>query len=180
MSPADTMDRDSPKIDKLRGQANWMQWKFDIRMAMIDKDVWDVVDPETTLPNPVTETQRKALNRSLAIIGLCIDTSQKLHILSCKTGREGYEKLSGLYDTTDMASQLARKTAFQAMRQRADEPVTSWTARVEAEAAECKLIGCHESLLPPSCHSLIHLPLCHLLCHLLTRTSPLPHLPLVT
>lgn len=109
------MDQDSPKIEKLRGQANWMQWKFDIRMAMIDKDVWDLVDPDTTLPNPVTETQRKALNRSLAIIGLCIDTSQKLHILSCKTGREAYEKLSGLYDTTDMASQLARKTAFQAM-----------------------------------------------------------------
>ena len=146
MGPADVDNSGSSslhRIEKLAGHSNWMSWKTNIKMVLIDKGQWSVVNPLETLDYPVASSVTKTkLDKALATIYLSMEASQQMLILTCKDGREAYKKLSETYDTQDPASQLARKTAFHQLRQDAAEGVVSWTSRVMAEAAECVLIGC--------------------------------------
>ena len=129
-------------IEKLAGHTNWMSWKTNIKMVLIDKGQWSVVDPLKEVDPTASSITRTKLEKALATIYLSMEASQQMLILMCKDGREAYKKLSETYDTQDPASKLARKTTFNSLRQDSAEGVVSWTSRVVAEAAECVLIGC--------------------------------------
>jgi hypothetical protein len=139
----DTGDRDSIKFEKLHGNSNWPSWKFNMKLYLIDKDLWSVTESEPALsPEAPSATVSRKVERSLARIGLSLDISQQIHITGCQSGAEAWSKLTSIYDTKDPASQLARRQNFLSMRMTVDESIDSWIARVSYEGAECKTIGC--------------------------------------
>ena len=137
-------DREAIKFEKLHGRSNWPTWKFNMRLYLIDKDLWEVVEVEPIPPHPPqlfdVETSRKVA-RSLARIGLSLDPSQQIYITTCTTGHQAWSTLTSMYDTRDQASQLARRQNFFSMRMSTDESVNSWIGRVSYESAQCILIG---------------------------------------
>jgi len=145
MSPADTMevDRESSfRIEKLNG-SNWTTWKSDIKAVLIDKDLWDVVDPKAAEAEIRADpSSTRKLMRAGAIIHLSLDKTQKLLIINAANGREAFKLLCDTYDTQDAASKLAKQTLFNSLKQVPSESVVIWISRVTAEATEAKNIGC--------------------------------------
>ena len=136
-------NQDQLKFEKLHGVSNWSSWKFNMKMALIDKDLWSYVQsPPPATGYAVGSGEERKSFRALARIGLALDLGQQLHIRSCNNGHEAWLKLQGIYDTKDAASQLSRRQVFFSMHMRVDEPVNAWLSRVAGEAAECQGIGC--------------------------------------
>ena len=141
-------DEETTKIPKLKSLSNWPTWKMGVKFALIKKDVDRHVYEEMPIYTGTDASIKKNTDewnangrKALAILGLHMEPSQQLHIESCKTGREAYMKLVGMYDTSDESSNLARKFAFLGLHMNTDESVNNWISRVEYESTQCKLLG---------------------------------------
>ena len=84
-------------ITKLDGD-NYSAWKFKVRMLLIQKGVWEVVE------GTVTDEAKSA--KALALIGLSVQDSQIVHIQGCTSGKDAWEKLSTLYENAGVANRL--------------------------------------------------------------------------
>jgi hypothetical protein len=144
MSLAVMSDNDSStalKIEKLHGSSNWTTWKFDIKLHLVSRGLWDVVNPTVPLQTSIDAVIQSRLDKSFAVIGLMVDPSQKLYILDATDGRAAWQALVDVYDSHDPSTQLVRRTAFFEMRMSSEESVNIWLARVKAEATQLRGIG---------------------------------------
>ena len=69
------------KFEKLNGQ-NYHSWKFQMKMYLIGKDLWDITTGTETLGDDATaEEQRKFKKReNLALASVCLSVATSLQI----------------------------------------------------------------------------------------------------
>ena len=69
-------------VEKLNGD-NYHAWKFNLRMLLIGKDLWDIVSGDEVLPEEATPAMRNAFrkrdNRALSVIGLAINSDLQIY-----------------------------------------------------------------------------------------------------
>ena len=72
------------KLDKLTAD-NFHSWKFNMKMFLIGKDLWDLVEGTETLGEEATEDEKKKFkkreNLSLSIICLLINSDLHIYLL---------------------------------------------------------------------------------------------------
>ena len=85
------MATDEFKFEKLTAE-NYHTWRFNIKMYLIGKDLWNIVTGAETLSEEATADQKKQFkkreNVSLATICLSISTNLQIYVRSATIGKE--------------------------------------------------------------------------------------------
>lgn len=75
------------RIDKLNG-TNYWSWKFNMRMTLMQRKLWQHVTDEAILSeNHTPEEQERFRNReskALATIALGVEQEHQIHLLDCE------------------------------------------------------------------------------------------------
>ena len=100
------------RMDKLNGD-NYHTWKFQMKMYLIGKDLWDIVEGTEVLADGVPDVEqkkfKKRMNLALSYVCLSVCTSLQIYIRSSKTANEVWENLSNHYEEKT----LSRKIFFR-------------------------------------------------------------------
>ena len=102
------------KFEKLTAE-NYHTWKFNMKMFLIGKDLWEIVNGFETLDeNATAEEKRKFKKReNLALASVCLSVSSSLQIYvrSAETGKEAWDSLAKHFQqkTLSRKIQLRRK-----------------------------------------------------------------------
>src|SRR5437762_1279604 len=85
--------------DLLKGSTNYRTWKFSMKMTLLAKDLWDVVE-HSTVPADGKEAVdwQKRADKAFAVIALSLSTSEQQHIIDCKTAKGAWDVLAKLYE----------------------------------------------------------------------------------
>ena len=79
------------QVPKLSGSDNYVNWKFDMEMVLIGRDLWDIVTGAEVLGEDATEKARndyrKRDNKALSIICLSINQDLKIYVRNSKTSK---------------------------------------------------------------------------------------------
>lgn len=82
-------------ITKLNGE-NYFLWKFKLKLLLIEKGVWSVIDE--VRPDPITTEWIRNDQKAQTTIGLNIDDLQIHHIRDCNSAKEIWDTLKEVYE----------------------------------------------------------------------------------
>ena len=79
------------KIEKLTAE-NYHSWKFNMKMYLIGKDLWEIVTGDEIILDDMSEAVKREIkkreNKAFAAICLGISTSLQIYVRSTKTAKE--------------------------------------------------------------------------------------------
>src|SRR5215472_4376308 len=116
-------------------ETNYTSWKFKMRMVLELQDLWNVVDGSGEIPaQPVDdegedgsvikmeirEYERRA-RKAYLLIAMALSDQQLVHIRTCKTGKEAWEKLSEVHEAKGLAARLFLRRKFFTLAKSAGE-----------------------------------------------------------
>ena len=82
---------ESFRVEKLTAD-NYINWKFQMQMLLIGKNLWEIVEGTETLPEGANQQQtidfRKRSNKALSLICLSVSTSLSFYV-RCKIWKGG-------------------------------------------------------------------------------------------
>jgi hypothetical protein len=102
-------------IEKLDG-TNFSSWKFRLKMVLIDRNLWDIVDGAEA--NPGNEDLSlfgnftKRDNQALAQIALTVSNSQLIHIRNASSARDAWLKLCSAFEAKGLAAKVYLRRQF--------------------------------------------------------------------
>ena len=110
-------DDNSLKVEKLNGE-NYHSWKFQMKMYLIGKDLWDITTGTETLGDDATaEEQRKFKKReNLALASVCLSvaTSLQIYVRSAGNTKEAWENLESHFQKKSLSRKISKsKTVFR-------------------------------------------------------------------
>ncbi|UYV66670.1 hypothetical protein LAZ67_4002502 [Cordylochernes scorpioides] len=73
-------------VEKLNGQ-NYRSWKYNIKMLLIEKGLWDVIFKDEDAQDAQLKAQK---DRALAVIALSINTERQIHIIDCSSPQDAW------------------------------------------------------------------------------------------
>ena len=69
---------------------NYHHWKFNIKMMLIGRDLWEIVEGSEVLPEEATNKQtqefRKRVNKALSLICLAVSRVGRISVFSSRKG----------------------------------------------------------------------------------------------
>ncbi|UYV73950.1 hypothetical protein LAZ67_11001568 [Cordylochernes scorpioides] len=94
---------------KLNGQ-NYRSWKYNIKMLLIEKGLWDVMFKDTQ------DAQLKAQkDRALAVIALWINTEHQIHIIDCSSPQDAWKNLEQVFEPKSRSRILRLPDSFDTL-----------------------------------------------------------------
>ena len=95
------MSEESFKVEKLNGE-NYHSWKFNLKMYLMGKDLWDIVQEVEVLTERSTPQQRELFrkrdNRAMSIINLSITNDLQIYVRSAKSATEAWNNLADHFE----------------------------------------------------------------------------------
>ena len=89
---------------------NYYNWKFNMRMSLIGKDLWEIVEGTETLPEDANEDRRRRFrkreNHALSSICLSVSESLQIYIREAKSAKEAWECLSGHFEEKTLSRKI--------------------------------------------------------------------------
>ena len=119
------------KIEKLTGEENWANWKFQVRLILMSNDLMGIVDG--SVPLPLTDQTKWKSNdcKAQAIIGTAVAGNQLVHIRNCKTSKEMWDRLLSVFEERNEMSCLALHQKFMTMKKEETENMVTFISRIE-------------------------------------------------
>ena len=103
------MEETSFKVEKLNGE-NYHSWKFNLKMYLIGKDLWDIVEGTQVLGKDASEDEsrkfKKRENLSLSIICLSVSTNLQIYVRNCTTGKEAWDNLANHFEEKTLSKKI--------------------------------------------------------------------------
>ena len=100
---------ESFKVEKLTGP-NYHSWKFSMKMLLVGKDLWDVVNGSEVLEPDASDVERKKFrkreNYALSVICLAVNTSLHIYVRSAKTPQEAWRNLADRFEEKSLARKI--------------------------------------------------------------------------
>jgi len=136
-------------------ETNYTSWKFKMRMVLELQDLWNVVDGSGEIPaQPVDdegedgsvikmeirEYERRA-RKAYLLIAMALSDQQLVHIRTCKTGKEAWEKLSEVHEAKGLAARLFLRRKFFTLAKSAGESMQQHIVKVTTMAEKLAAIG---------------------------------------
>jgi len=100
--------------EKLKGVENYGTWHIGMKMRLIKKDLWQVIEDEDIDLN--NHNIRKKDKRAIAEICLAVVPQLYKIVDSCHSALEVWQKLSELYELKGMQRRINLKTEFNALK----------------------------------------------------------------
>lgn len=124
-------------IEKLN-QDNYYNWKFKIRMYLIKEDLWSVIEGETEQ----SESWNKKDKEAFAVISLCVDDSQLIHIRNEKTAKAAWKKLQSQHERMTLSSKVYLMRKICGMRLSEGENMEIHINKMMELFDKLRAIGC--------------------------------------
>jgi hypothetical protein len=89
---------------------NYHLWKFDMKMLLIGKDVWDIVAGEEILEDDASKKEKlcfkKRENHALSTICLNVSPSVKIYVRNAKTSKEAWNSLESHFEEKSLSKKI--------------------------------------------------------------------------
>ncbi|UYV64557.1 hypothetical protein LAZ67_3001178 [Cordylochernes scorpioides] len=95
-------------VEKLNGQ-NYRLWKYNIKMLLIEKGLWDVMFKDEDTQDAQLKSQK---DRALAVIALSINTEHQIHIIDCTSPQDAWKNLEQVFEPKSRSRILQLKKQF--------------------------------------------------------------------
>ena len=86
------------KVTPLEGSINYRTWKFSMRMVLMAKDLWGVVDGSEVKSESGDADWEKKNQKALSYISLSLTPIEQHHVLDCTTAKAAWDILEKLYE----------------------------------------------------------------------------------
>ena len=97
------------KIEKLTAE-NYHSWKFNMKMYLIGKDLWEIVTGDEIILDDMSEAVKREIkkreNKAFAAICLGISTSLQIYVRSTKTAKEAWENLEKHFQQKTLSKKI--------------------------------------------------------------------------
>ena len=107
------------RIEKL-SRDNFFNWKFDMEMVLVGKDLWDIVSGEEVLEDGAAENVRKAYkkrdNRALSAICLSISSDLKIYVRNSKSAKEAWDALCNHFEEKSLSKKIFYRRKLYSLR----------------------------------------------------------------
>ena len=114
-----TTDETSFKTEKLNGD-NFHSWKFNVKMYLIGRDLWDIVQGKEVLPDDPTEKQRndfrKRDQQSWSAICLSIKEGLQIYVRNCNSGKEAWDTICSHFEEKTLSKKIFWRRKLYEMR----------------------------------------------------------------
>ena len=89
---------------------NYYAWKFDMKMSLIGRDVWDIVTGDEILEEGATQKEersfRKRENQALSMICLNVSQEIKIYVRSAKSSKEAWDILANHFEEKTLSKKI--------------------------------------------------------------------------
>ena len=151
------------------GNENYHSWKFSMKMYLVGKDLWEIVDGSETQPSEEDvegrRKFRKRANLALAAIGLAVQPNLQIYVRNCKTPTEAWDSLQGRFEKKTLAKKIFHRRELYHTRMHSGEDMTAHIDPIKTIAelleamddpvSEKDLVMILMSSWPPEYHNLI-------------------------
>ena len=100
---------DSFKIEKLIVE-NYHSWKFNIKMSLIGKDLWEIVQGTETLAEDASAEEKrkfkKGENLALASVCLSVTTPLQFYVRSAKSAKEASDNFQKQSEAKSLSKKI--------------------------------------------------------------------------
>ena len=97
------------KVEKLTGD-NYHSWKFQMKMCLIGKDLWEIVTGTDQLAEGATDAEqrkfRKKENFALASVCLSVATNLQIYVRSAKSAKEAWDNLEQHFEQKSLSRKI--------------------------------------------------------------------------
>ena len=107
-----------------------------MQMVLIDKDLWDIVASDE-----VGEDDKTKDRKALATICLSVKDTELVHVQSCKTSAEAWQKLAEVYETKGLARKLYLRRRFFTIQLNEGQGMQEHINKVTTLAEQLEAIG---------------------------------------
>ena len=89
---------------------NYYAWKFDMKMLLIGRDVWDIVTGDEELEEGATQKEERSFkkreNQALSMICLNVSQEMKIYVRSAKTSKEAWDLLANHFEEKTLSKKI--------------------------------------------------------------------------
>lgn len=145
---ANNDERVHSSIEKLVGEDNWDNWKFQMKLVLAENELWDVVVSGVTEPSgkagsppakPLEdESVRKKDLKAQRIIGTSVTKETAVHIYGCSSAHEMWGKLHEAMELKSDMGMLSLNEKFLSSKKSPLDPMSSYIAKMEEMARKLK------------------------------------------
>ena len=104
-------NENSCDVPKLQGSEDYHAWKFSMRMFLLGRDLWEIVEGSETIEEYDTDAERRKFRRreNHALSKICLSISSSLHIYvrSCKTAKEAWDNLEKRFEDKSLTRKIS-------------------------------------------------------------------------
>ncbi|XP_018378496.1 PREDICTED: uncharacterized protein LOC108771089 isoform X2 [Trachymyrmex cornetzi] len=122
------------RIDKLNG-ANYRAWKSNMKMTLIQRELWKHITGEAVLPAEPTPEEEERFknkeNKALATIALGVEPEHQIHIPDCDKASDAWEALQRIFEPKSRARILQLKKQMLSIKLEPNETMNSYLARLK-------------------------------------------------
>eukprot|EP00111_Clytia_hemisphaerica_P023199 TCONS_00068237-protein len=115
------------KVEKLTAE-NYHSWKFNMKMYLIGKDLWDIVNGTETLNGDATEADKRKFkkreNQALAAICLGIATNLQIYVRSAATATAAWENLEKHFQQKTLSKKIYYRRKLYSARMEKGQDMT--------------------------------------------------------
>ena len=115
MEDRSSMDR----VDKLNG-TNYHNWKFNVRMLLTGKDLWEIVEGTETVSDEASDAEvkkfRKRENWALSIICLSVSTNLQIYVRNAKTPKDAWKCLADHFEEKSLSKKIMYRRKLYSCR----------------------------------------------------------------
>jgi len=129
------------EASKLDGD-NYIDWKFKILTIFEAWNVWAIVKGDEAKPTGAAATDwEKRETKAKVLLRMSVKDSVIPHIRDCKTSKETWDILKGLYETTNSNRNLFLKTKLLSIKMEANENIATYVSRIKDLCDQLSAIG---------------------------------------
>lgn len=117
---------------KLDGE-NYVNWKFKLMTILEGNNLWSIVsgdEPKPTVAGSIPDWERGE-TKAKVLLRMSVKDNIIPHIRDCKTSKETWDTLKGLYETTNTNRILFLKTKLLSLKMEANESISNFISRVK-------------------------------------------------
>lgn len=99
---------DKASFEKLNN-GNYVHWSFRMKMVLIEKDLWQLIDPDVNHAAPAADRaaeEATQLQKALAVISLNVDDDQLIHVQNAANGRDAWLNLRVVHQRSTIGSKI--------------------------------------------------------------------------
>ena len=115
------------KIEKLTAE-NYHSWKFNMKMYLIGKDLWEVVTGTEVMENDWTEAEKRKFkkreNQALAAICLGISTNLQIYVRSSETPKSAWDNLEKHFQQKTLSKKIFYRRKLYAAQMEKGQSMT--------------------------------------------------------